>query len=260
MENSPSKLNEEIKRIKSLFTEERLYGNLVEQDEEYNKDMGSTNLGDGDGEKTKVTTTTTTDEPEDDFGKKRIKKEKVKKEKPSKDEKERKNFCKNGVSKYLKLYNKSSKEGSEGQDKVIANIKGDTKLLKNIVDCSKQFKNDNDFKKLTNIGDFLTKLGEGNIFPQTHNKESEGGGNQKKDIFNLKLNNKDVAKLKFLGSGEYEMKSLMGGNVLVNSNNKFHSWVKGLQGLPNNLKIDDIENKITDVSNNKKSIRFDIDK
>ena len=77
MENSPSKLNEEIKRIKSLFTEERLYGNLVEQDEEYNKDMGSTNLGDGDGEKTKVTTTTTTDEPEDDFGKKRIKKEKI---------------------------------------------------------------------------------------------------------------------------------------------------------------------------------------
>ena len=34
MKDTPNTLNEEIKRMKSLFTEERLYGNLVEQEEE----------------------------------------------------------------------------------------------------------------------------------------------------------------------------------------------------------------------------------
>ena len=40
MKNNHKTLNEEILRIKSLFTEERLYGNLVEQDEKIYKDFG----------------------------------------------------------------------------------------------------------------------------------------------------------------------------------------------------------------------------
>ena len=34
MKHTPNTLNEELNRMKSLFTEERLYGNLVEQEEE----------------------------------------------------------------------------------------------------------------------------------------------------------------------------------------------------------------------------------
>ena len=35
MKTKHKNINEEIKRMKSLFTEERLYGNLVEQDVEH---------------------------------------------------------------------------------------------------------------------------------------------------------------------------------------------------------------------------------
>ena len=38
MKNSKNNLTEEIKRMKSLFTEERLYGNLVEQNSVDNPD------------------------------------------------------------------------------------------------------------------------------------------------------------------------------------------------------------------------------
>ena len=43
MKHTPNTLNEEINRMKSLFTEERLYGNLVEQEEfEVKKKNGTT--------------------------------------------------------------------------------------------------------------------------------------------------------------------------------------------------------------------------
>lgn len=44
-------LNEEIRRIKTLFTEERLYGNLVEQETISKKDTGTLNLGSDDVER-----------------------------------------------------------------------------------------------------------------------------------------------------------------------------------------------------------------
>ena len=48
MKNSKNNLTEEIKRMKSLFTEERLYGNLVEQDSVGNTEEDNTKTSTGD--------------------------------------------------------------------------------------------------------------------------------------------------------------------------------------------------------------------
>lgn len=312
MKHTPNTLNEEINRMKSLFTEERLYGNLVEQEEfEVKKKNGTTKsfskediikkIKSGrftnDNVEIEVNKTLTklndiewakgalsgkeTEDDSDDFGKRRRKKEKEtsggggekkkfgeKVKSKVKDFKDKKK-CKDGILGYLKLYNKASKDGKEGQQKSINSISDSHKKM--LGDCGEKFKEDNSFKKLENIGDFFIALGYPDIFPATDKNiqigkdEDAGGGGVKTDKIKIRSLDGTEVKIKgdFKGSGVWVLKSNTGDPIL-NANKKPLSWVQQTkkEDWPKGVTPTNFFEKITDDGFNKngKEITIDLDK
>ena len=312
MKHTTNTLNEEIKRMKSLFTEERLYGNLVEQEEfEVKKKNGTTKsfskddiikkiksgrftndnveievnktltkLNDIDWAKS-VLTTKDSEDDSDDFGKRRRKKEKEtsggggekkkfgEKVKSKVDDFKDKKKCKDGILGYLKLYNKASKDGTEGQQKSINAISDTHKKM--LGACGEKFKGDESFKKQENIGDFFIALGYDNIFAATDkniqikkDKDAGGGGDKTDKIKIRSLDGKEVKITgDFKGSGVWVLKSTS-RNPILNANKDVMAWVKQTkkEDWPEGVTPTDFNKKITDDGFNKngKEITIDLDK
>ena len=313
MKNTSNTLNEEIKRIKSLFTEERLYGNLVEQEEEtfemynvknkkskkYTKEEIIDKIKKGrmtdenaqifiDEKRTKLSDSgyewltnalkdKETKDFEDEFGKRRLKKDKTKNKgeeevvdseeegpskKEKKEQKKKRSNCINGVSKYLNAYNKSSKGGEEEEKKFIEGIIKDDMLKKYLEGCAVKFKDDKEFQEMEYIGNFMAKLGVKDTFPISQEKETEGGGSAKGGVFDITNEDGDkLAVLKYTGSDNWELKS-KSQNKIVNDSKDLNNWVKDAKGWPEGKTPAEFESLIKPegISTDRKTITFTIPK
>ena len=221
MKNSKNNLTEEIKRMKSLFTEERLYGNLVEQDSVDN--TGKSNKETSAGDETEDLSI----DNKRDYKKvvrqtKKLQKQKEKEDKKEgkKDDKDNFRLCKLRISTLKKLLIDTNGKVEDIKEKHPMDIKAFNYCMEG------KFGDEVKNEIIKHFGkDVLKKIKE-KLNPQSDSTQGGGGKSTIKDqTWTIKDGSRDYGTLEKKGD-EYIFKSNYRLGFMGDKQGHTHIWTK----------------------------------